>query len=195
MATVYPFVTDSTFRLQLLQNLPTRLPRAVEFRRRLALAYFFHDQDYLAESTSDTFDLRSISTELQDPRFKICSDTDYSELAAVIGILSIGIDRGNPPPPHSDEQQKISFNEDIDLVASRIGEMFTSIVDTGASHMKRTAAKEMLEAFHSKLLYAIRTKRKPKTMMFGGSDALTLMQKGAFRGFFTRTTVMQAQDI
>ena len=181
-------MTDSTFRQQLVQNLPAYTPRAVGFRRRLALAYFFHDKDYLAESTSDVLDFRSISTELQDPRFTIRSDTDYSELAAVIGILNIGIERGDPPPPHSDDQRKLSFNEDVDLVASRIGEMFTSIVDTGASHMKRTAAKEMLEAFHSKLLYAIRTKRKPKTMMFGDSGALTLMQKGALRSFFERKT-------
>lgn len=192
---MYPFVTDSTFRLQLVQNLPAYTPRAVGFRRRLALAYFFHDKDYLAEGTSDMLDFRSISTELQDPRFTIRSDTDYSELAAVIGILNIGIDRGDPPGPHSDDQQKLSFNEDVDLVASRIGEMFTSIVDTGASHMKRTAAKEMLEAFYSKLLYAIRTKRKPKTMMFGDSGALTLMQKGNLRSFFERTTDRQTQDV
>lgn len=140
-------------------------------------------------------DLRTISEELQASRFTIRSDTDYSELAAVVGMLSIAIDRGDPPPAHSDEQQRACFNEGIDLIASRIGEIFTSIVDTGASHMKRTAAKEMLEAFHSKLLYAVRTKRKPKTMMFGGSDTLTLMQKGAFRSFFDRKTDMQTQDL
>lgn len=165
------------------------------FRRRLALAYFFHDENYLAKSTSDLLDLRLVTRELQDPRFAIRGDTDYSELAAVIGILSIGIDRGDPPPPHSDEQQKASFDADVDLVASRIGEIFTSIVDTGASHMKRTEAKEVLEAFRSKLLYAVRTKRKPKSMMFGDSDALTLMQKGAFRGFFEKKTDMQTQDM
>ena len=178
-----------------MQNLPNCSSRLVSFRRRLALAYFFHDEDYLVKSAPDLLDLRSISTELQDPRFAIRSDTDYSELAAVIGILSIGIDRGDPPSLLSDQQRKASFDEEVDLVASRIGEMFTSIVDTGASHMKRTEAKEILEAFHSKLLYAVRTKRKPKTMVFGGSDSLTLMQKGAFRGFFDRKTDMQTKDI
>lgn len=165
------------------------------FRRRLALAYFFHDEHYFTKSTTDLLDLRSISIQLQHPRFAIRNDTDYSELVAVIGILSIGIDRGDPPPQNPDEKEKISFNEDVDLVANRIGEMFTSIVDTGASHMKRTEAKEMLEAFHSKLLYAVRTKPKPKTMMFGDSDALTLMQKRAFRGFFDRKMGMQTEDI
>lgn len=195
LATVFPFVKDSKFRLQLLQNLPACSPRLVVFRRRLALAYFSHDEDYLTKSTSDLLDLGSIATELQHPRFAIRTDTDFSELAAVIGILSIGIDRGDPPSPHSDERQQVRFNGDVDLVASRIGEMFTSIVDTGASHMRRTEAKEMLEAFHSKLLYAVRTKPKPKTMLFGGSDALTQMQKGSFRSFFERKTDMHAQDV
>ena len=184
LAAVYPIVVDSKFRLQLLQNIPTCSPRPVVFRRRLALAYFFHDQHYLTKSTANLLDLRSISTKLEDPGFAIRNDTEYPELAAVIGILSIGIDRGDPPPPNSDEPEKASFNEDVDLLATRIGDMFTSIVDTGAAHLKRTEAKEMLEAFHSKLLYAVRTKAKPKTMMFGDSDALTLMQKTAFRGFF-----------
>lgn len=186
---------DPTLRLQLLQNLPTCSPRLVIFRRRLALAYFFQDEHYLTKSATDLLDLRSVSEKLQNPGFAIRNDTNYPELAAIIGILSIGIDRGDPPLQSSDEHEKISFDADVDLLASRIGEMFTSIVDTGASHMKRTEAKEMLEAFHSKLLYAVRTKPKRKTMMFGESDALTLMQKKGFRGFFERKVDMQTHDL
>lgn len=57
------------------------------------------------------------------------------------------------------------------MLAQKINAMFASIVDTGASHMKRTDAKEVLEAFHSRLLYAVRTEPKPKSMMFGDSIA------------------------
>ena len=36
--------------------------------------------------------------------------------------------------------------------------------------MRRTEAKEILESFHSRLLHAVRTKRKPKTMLLGDLD-------------------------
>ncbi len=133
-------------------------------------------------------DLRSISKQLQNPCFAIRSDTDYPELAAMIGILSIGIDRGDPPPHSSDKQKKGSFDEDVDLLATRIRHMFTSIIDTGASHIKRTEAKEKLEAFHSKLLYAVRTKPQRKTLIFGDSEASSGMQKKAFRNYFESET-------
>jgi hypothetical protein len=188
LAIVYPIVEDSTLRLQLLDNVPTSSPRLTAFRRQLALAYFFHDKDYLSKSTSDMLDLRSISKQLQNPCFAIRSDTDYPELAAMIGILSIGIDRGDPPPHSSDKQKKGSFDEDVDLLATRIRHMFTSIIDTGASHIKRTEAKEKLEAFHSKLLYAVRTKPQRKTLIFGDSEASSGMQKKAFRNYFESET-------
>ena len=37
--------------------------------------------------------------------------------------------------------------------------------------MRRTEAKEILEGFHSRLIYAVRTKRKPKTLLVGASDS------------------------
>lgn len=67
--------------------------------------------------------------------------------------------------------------------------MFTQIVDTGASHMQRTEAKATLEAFHSRLLYAVRTKLKPKTRLVGVSDidvGPDSRQGAMMRGFLER---------
>ncbi len=74
--------------------------------------------------------------------------------------------------------------------------MFTQIIDTGASHMRRTEAKEILEAFHSRLLYAVRTRRKPKTMLVGDSsiDIGPDSRQGAImKGFLERA--MQNVDL
>ena len=70
--------------------------------------------------------------------------------------------------------------------------MFTSIVDTGASHMTRTEAKDVLEAFHARLVYAVRTKQKPKVMLFG--DASVELQAGGnlMKQFLARSKPKEA---
>lgn len=166
---IYSFVEDSTLRLQMLQNIPSSSPQLSDFRRRLALAFFFENEDYLCKASKDLIDMKAIARQLRKPRFKIRNDTDYTELAALVAILNIGFDNGNPPLPGSDKQKSDHFNRWIDSLSDCIHAMFSHIVDTGASHMKRTQAKQVLELFHSKLLYDIRTKPKPKTMMFESS--------------------------
>ena len=170
-------VNDSVLRLQLLENIPASSPRSNLFRRRLALAFFFEDDIYFSKDSEQLLDLRAVVRHLQKPCFAIRNDTDYPELTALISILSIGVDNGDPPPADSDAEKTVVFNEDVDLLSSRINGMFTSIVDTGASHMRRTEAKEVLEGFHYRLLYAVRTKRKPKTMLFDGSAGTDWRQK------------------
>ena len=85
-------------------------------------------------------------------------------------MLSIGIDDGDAPLSSSNTSVEADFNKDVDMLSQRVKSMFTSIVDTGASHMRRTEAKEVLESFHSCLLHAVRSRRKPKTMLFGDVD-------------------------
>lgn len=175
---IYSFVEDSTLRLQMLQNIPSSSPQLSILRRRVALAFFFENKDYLCKNPKDLVDMKAIAHQLRKPRFKIRNDTDYTELAAVVAILNIGFDNGNPPLSGSDKDIVDRFNKRIDSLSDCIHEMFSHIVDTGASHMKRTQAKQILELFHSKLLYDVRTKPKPKTMMFesskteGGQESL-----------------------
>lgn len=119
-----------------------------------------------------------------------------------MSLLNIGLDDGDPPPlpstsPFSEDiitdseikdatTSEASFNKAVDRLAHRVHTMFTSIVDTGASHMTRTEAKDVLGAFHARLVYAVRTKQKPKTMVFG--DASVEMQAGAnlMQKYFSR---------
>lgn len=181
-AIIYPSVQDSTLRLQMLRSIPASSSRLSLLRRRLSMMFFFDDETFLCRDDEDLIDMKLIAHHLRKPLFKIRSDTDYPELAALIAILSIGIESGDRPPLESDKQEKAAFNADVDLVTSRIYEMFTHIVDTGASHMKRTEAKEVLEAFQSQLLYAIRTKPKAKKGLFDDSTA----ERALMRGFLEK---------
>lgn len=186
--TVYPSVTDTTLRLQLLKYIPASLPQLNLIRRRLALSFFFEDASFLSKPTKSLLDLRSVAHHLQGPQFAIRNDTDYSDLAASIAILSIAVDDGDQTQAGTDKQEGIAFNQDIDMLSRRIYTMFTSIVDTGASHMKRTEAKEVIEGFHSRLQYAVRTKRKQKSMLFGNSmlDADLDSMKNGLQSFLQR---------
>lgn len=179
-STIYPFVTDSSLRLQMLWNIPAHSPPLSLLRRRLALAFLFEDETILHQEPDDWPNLRAIAKHLEGNRFAIRNNTDYAELAMLIGILRIGVDSGDPPlQSRSSSQERAAFHADVDLLTSRINGMFSQIVDSGASHMKRTQAKETLEAFLSQLRFAMRLTPKPKTMMFAPSGE-SLDQKSLY---------------
>lgn len=173
---IYRTVIDTTLRLQLLQSIPALPPRLTFLRQRLALAFFFQDARLLNKQPEESVNLVIIAQHLQDPQFAINSATDYAEIAATIAILSIGIDCGDPPSQPCTKQEEIAFNKAVDNLALKIKAMFTQINDTGASHMKRTEAKETLEAFHSRLLFAVRTKPPPKKSIFGDSQVRSISE-------------------
>ncbi|KAL8732366.1 MAG: hypothetical protein Q9166_002764 [cf. Caloplaca sp. 2 TL-2023] len=182
---IYPSVQDPSLQLQLLRNLPSSSSRQNLLRRRLALAFFFYDPSFLSKDREKLVDMKVITRHLSTSNFVVNSETDYPGLAASIAILAIGLDDGDPPPADADKEAITAFNDDLDALAQRIKGMSTQIVGTGASHMKRNAAKEVLESFHSRLVYAVRTKQKPKGMMWG-DDVGMEKQKSVMNNFVQR---------
>ncbi len=78
-----------------------------------------------------------------------------------------------PNPPQSTKEKNANnknmendFNKSIDELANQIKSMFTRISDTGASHMTRTEAKEVLNRVYYRLVYSVRTKPRPKKNLF-----------------------------
>ena len=183
-STAFNSITDASLRLRLLQSVLASSHRLILLRRRLALACFFQDIGYFRQQTDDTLDLKRIARHLEGPHFMISNATNYGELAARIGLLSIAIDCGDPSStPRTTEEEKV-FNQSIDVLSLKIKSMFADIVDTGASHMGRTEAKEVLEAFQYRLSYGIRTKVPPKKCMFGDStfESAAMMETFMERG-------------
>ena len=177
--TTYHSIKDASLQLLLLQTIPP-LPQLVLFRQRLALSFFFLDPHYFSAQPEDLIDFRSIAIHLETPKYTINSATNYSALAASIDILSIAVGCGNPLSPESAKEDKAAFDRDVDILATKIRAMFTQIIDTSASHMKRTEAKEILEAFHSRLLFAVRTRPPPKKKVFGNEVAKQVGDMDAF---------------
>ena len=179
-------ITDASLRLRLLQNIPASSRRLILLRRRLALAYYFRDIRYLSQQADYTLDLKVIARHLEDPQFRPSNTTDYGELAAAIGILGIAIDCGDPPSLHCTTEEVKAFNRDIDVLSLKIKSMFADIVDTGASHMGRTEAKEVLEVFQYRLSYSIRTKPPPKKSLFGDSTVESVANRHVMEAFVAK---------
>ena len=131
------------------------------------MSFFFQDSSHLSNAPPNFINFSAIVHQLRQPEFKITAAADYTRLAAAISILDIGIDDGDPPTSPFDVQAELDFNHEVDRLAKMVKSMFTRIIDSGASHMTRTEAKDVLEALHARLVYAVRTKPKPKKRLFG----------------------------
>lgn len=187
MTTAFRSIEDATLRLRLLQSILASSHRLILLRRRLALACFFRDIRYLSQQEADDrIDLKGIARHLEGSQFMISNATDYGELAAAIGILSIAIDCGDPPSSPCATEEEKAFNRDIDALSLKIKSMFADIVDTGASHMGRTEAKEVLEAFQYRLSYSVRTKTPPKKSLFGDSTVEGAADRQIMEAFVER---------
>ncbi|KAL9131948.1 MAG: hypothetical protein Q9217_000228 [Psora testacea] len=166
---LYKSTTSPSLRVQLLRNLPLISPEWLYLRRQLALSFFFSDTSYLNYPPRTPFSLCNISAHLSSSTFDITHNTDYATLTSSLIVLDIAIDAADRPATMSSADEK-AFNDSIDTLAAKVKSMFMQIIDSGASNMRRTEAKEVLEGFHSRLVYAVRTKPPPRKMIFGDKD-------------------------
>ena len=190
---LFSSVTDVSLQSQFVNNMPASSSCMNLLRRRLALAFFLDDASYLSKESERLVNLRLISHRLTQPGYAVGKDTDFTKLAASISMLSIGVDNGDPPLAGFNRGAEKSFNGAIDMLSSEIKAMNDRIIDTGASHMRRTLAKQVLEGFHSRLQYAIRTEPPPTRNLFGDSprnpDAIAKQQN------FLKNYVVQSTKI
>ncbi|KAI5287241.1 hypothetical protein KEM52_001687 [Ascosphaera acerosa] len=93
---------------------------------------------------------------------------DYHQLAALAQILSYAIDAGRarPGPAATVQAAEAAFNAQADALAAAIKAVFTNILDSGASHLKRLEAKERLQMLYYRVLYGVRTRPVQKQSLF-----------------------------
>lgn len=119
------------------------------------------------------------------------STLDYIALRSLTAILDVAISDGGRPATFLSRAAEQLFNRSVDHLADAIKATFVSIIDSGASHMSRTEAKDVLHALHWRLLYSVRTEVRPKRNIFDGKtgrlrdgEAVRTEEKG--RGFMEK---------
>ena len=174
-----PLISNSIFaktdqahlQLQLVKTIPTDSVACCDFRRRLALAFFYDEPDYLTRSAPLLPRLSDIAEHLRGPDYAVRNSINFQHLGAKMSLLDIAIDDGDLPSDSLDAEVEKRFNQEVDKLSLAIKEKFTRIVDSGTSHMSRTEAKEVMVALEARLQYAVRTKPRPRKSIFGNIES------------------------
>lgn len=176
---VFQTIKDVTLQSQLLRHILPTNPDISLFRARLAVAFLINEESILLEPAADVLDLKRITKYLGKARLgsklyqaKATNNYDYSELKATTSLLNIAIDMNRMSPRFPSKEAESEFNADVDALADRVKQIFSAIEDSGAAHLKRTEAKQSLEALHYRIIFSLRSKPRVRTV-FGVSDNQT----------------------
>ncbi|OJJ43139.1 hypothetical protein ASPZODRAFT_74944 [Penicilliopsis zonata CBS 506.65] len=172
---VYDTVNDAEFQARLLRHILPTSDWIALLRCRLAVSFLLRDPAPLTEAPEAVLDLNRITAVLKEKRFDVKAfkakdqgEYDFGELGAITVLLNIAIDSSWAKLRAGAEgETNREYNAAVDALADRIKKIFTSIADSGASHLRRTQAKEALEALHYRTVYSIRSKPPPKKTLFG----------------------------
>lgn len=162
------YTSHASFQIRLLEQLPAHSPRTHLFRSNLAATCFLDDVSSIRKPSDGPLDLRRLTRRLQKMDFGGRRDTDYVELSATASILDVALDVCIPPTVDDgpDRKRENAFDRKVDELTYLIKSMFSRIPDTGAGHMTRTEAKEVLNRVHFRIAYGVRTRPKPKKNLF-----------------------------
>ncbi|KAJ6105079.1 hypothetical protein N7486_003768 [Penicillium sp. IBT 16267x] len=170
--TVYETFRDPQFQSRMLQHILPTTMWISRLRYRLAVAFLLQTPSPLMEPVQDVLDLQRLARFLiGDERFQVKAykakgDYDYGELTANAILLDIAINTALYDLRYKQDNTDNEFNEAVDALAVQIKRIFSSIEDTGASHLKRMLAKETLESIHYRMLYSVRSRPPPKKTLF-----------------------------
>lgn len=165
---------------QLLAHMLPISPTACRTRLLLAQAFIFGadtlDPGKLQSPEINLDALTKIvatSPSFDTTRHKRSDPLDYASLRSISYILDVAIGDGGRPPSFPSRSEENVFNRSVDRLADAVRATFIAIVDTGASHMSRTEAKDVLQALHFRLLYSVRTEVRPKKNIFDSKTGKT----------------------
>ncbi|KAJ5305688.1 hypothetical protein PENANT_c041G06785 [Penicillium antarcticum] len=170
--TFYNTTTDVCIQSRVVHHILPTSPWFALLRCRLAVSFLLKIPNPLTEPPEDVLDLKRITVLLLRDKwfhirlFKGKGDYDYGELIAITALLNVAIDSSVLDLRYRKNETEKEYNAAIDKLAAQIKLIFSSIEDSGASHLKRMLAKEALEALHYRIVYSVRSKPPPKKTLF-----------------------------
>jgi hypothetical protein len=145
----------------------------------------------------------------------ISPSTDYLALKATLSLLDIALDVGfsnftflqkapavastdvkpnaRPVKRQVNEKEK-EFNAGVDMIAKRVREIMAKVVDTGASHMRRTEAKSAADRMVQRLEGSVRTQTKATRDWFGNGKE-DEVSKAFMESFIGKGKAKQDDDV
>ena len=157
---------------QLLSHLMPTTSTACTLRIQIAMTFLLGpDSAALAPDVSATTLLSTLTAHITtSPYFNTSARNalklNYTHLRSRAMILDTAISNGHRPPTFPTRTDESLFNSAVDALADAIKTTYTSISDSGASHMTRTEAKDALTAVYWRVLVAVRTKPRKKKHIF-----------------------------
>lgn len=169
---LYNTVKDPQFQIRMVQHILPTSPWISLLRYRLAVSFLLQKPTPLTESVEDVLDLKRLILVIRDSRFQINiyngqeGECDYGELIALTQLLEVALNTSLYDLRYKDAKTEKEFNAAIDQLATQLKTNFSSMKESGASHLKRMLAKGALETLHYRLVYSVRSKPPPKKTPF-----------------------------
>lgn len=172
-------IKETTLQVQFISHFMPASPSGTKFRVKLAATFLLGSSKankILKPHPARPPLIALLNFVITSPTFRITPDTDFQTLAASVALLDTIISSGYPPSLETRADENI-FNAQVDELADKVRDMFTSIADAGASHMKKTEAKDTLQALHNRILFAVRTRVRRKKHVFEPQEKPVLSQR------------------
>lgn len=172
-------IKETTLQVQFISHFMPSSPSGAKFRVKLAATFLLGSNKankILKPHPAKPPLIALLNFVIMSPIFRMTPDTDFQNLAASVALLDTIVSSGHPPSLETRADEN-TFNAQVDDLADKIRDMFTSIADAGASHMKKTEAKDALQALHNRILFAVRTRVRRKKHVFDQSEKFVANQR------------------
>ncbi|SZF05496.1 unnamed protein product [Blumeria hordei] len=151
-----------SLRLQVVESIPSIVPRSHDLRRRLALCFLFNDSTYAKSHPHQLADLSILIERLEQDDFQSRCYQDYRQLKALVMLLDIAADDGQSSQrPISDPAVETNFNDDVEQFSASVRRLLGGIGAPQTGYISKIQAKEMIEMISQRIIHTMRTKPKP----------------------------------
>ncbi|PSR93824.1 hypothetical protein BD289DRAFT_480898 [Coniella lustricola] len=142
---------------------PTLQTVTLDLKRRLASVFFFDQLSLAEQRPEDTVSIAAVIESLHRKEFAINGGTDYDELHALMRLLNTTLGDASKQQHVTTPEESQRFDALVDELAEDMRNMLTRVAPQNKGiHVSRIEAKSAMEMIRERLLFQVRTKKKPK---------------------------------